>query len=153
MGEWQLTLRDGGLYSVLSKLWRRVHSWIQLIQSWLPCGGGVEYLHRSPASCRRQRKGKSRIWDSKIWSWVSRDSDQRMTALARASSSCKRQTRPLVRASAPHQQTHDCLTVKKIWSQDPDGCFIPSQIGRLTVCRNIRLRLIREKAQSSAVKC
>jgi hypothetical protein len=26
-----------------------------------PCGGGVEYLHRSPTSRRRRRKGKSRI--------------------------------------------------------------------------------------------
>jgi hypothetical protein len=29
-------------------------------------GAGVEYLHRDPASCRRRRKGKSQIWDSKI---------------------------------------------------------------------------------------
>jgi hypothetical protein len=27
----------------------------------LPCGGGVEYLHRSPASRSKRRKGKSRI--------------------------------------------------------------------------------------------
>jgi hypothetical protein len=26
-----------------------------------PCGGGVEYLHRDPASRSRRRKGKSRI--------------------------------------------------------------------------------------------
>jgi hypothetical protein len=31
-----------------------------------PCGGGVEYLHRDPASRRRRGKGKTRIWDSKI---------------------------------------------------------------------------------------
>jgi hypothetical protein len=42
----------------------------------------------SPASCRRRQKGKSRIWDSKIWSRVPRDSDARMTALARPSSNC-----------------------------------------------------------------
>jgi hypothetical protein len=29
----------------------------------------------------------------------------------------------------------------KIWSQAPDGCFIPRQTGRLTVGRNIKLRL------------
>jgi hypothetical protein len=29
-------------------------------------GGGVEYFHRSPASRRRCRKGKSRIWGSKV---------------------------------------------------------------------------------------
>jgi hypothetical protein len=32
----------------------------------------------------------------------------------------------------------------KIWSQAPDGCFIPRQTGRLTVGRNIRLRLNRQ---------
>jgi hypothetical protein len=68
-----------------------------------------------PASRWRRWKGKSRIWDSKIWSRVSGDSDLRMTALARTSSNCKRQTRPLVRESAPQQQTCNYLTVIKIW--------------------------------------
>jgi hypothetical protein len=39
-------------------------SWEELSN---PCGGGVEYLHRDPASCWRGRKGKSQMWDSKIW--------------------------------------------------------------------------------------
>jgi hypothetical protein len=43
---------------------------------WNPCGGGVEYLHHDPASCRRRRKGKSQIWDSKIRSQVPRDYEQ-----------------------------------------------------------------------------
>jgi hypothetical protein len=81
-----------------------------------PCGGGVEYLHRDPASRRRRRKGKSRIWDSKIWPRVLRESDPKMTALARANSNCKRQTRPLVRESAPNQQTRNSQTIIKIWS-------------------------------------
>jgi hypothetical protein len=42
-----------------------------------------------------------------------RDSDPGMTALARANSNCKRQTRPLVRESAPCQQTRNSLTVVK----------------------------------------
>jgi hypothetical protein len=70
-----------------------------------PCGGGVEYLHRDLASRRRRRKGKSQIWDSKIWSRVPRDSDPRKTTLARASSMYKRQTRPLVREGAPQNRT------------------------------------------------
>jgi hypothetical protein len=41
-----------------------------------PCGGGVEYLHRDPASRRRRRKGKSQIWDSVIRSQVPRDYDR-----------------------------------------------------------------------------
>jgi hypothetical protein len=80
-------------------------------ESWvILCGGGVEYLHHSPASCSRQQKwnpvpkgitrppcyggdinmrtwpsrlGESRIWDSKMWLWVPWDSNLRMTALAR----------------------------------------------------------------------
>jgi hypothetical protein len=83
------------------------------------------------------RLGESRIWDSKIWSRVPRDSDPRMTALARSSSNCKRQTRSLVRESAPHQQACNCLTVRKIWS----GCSPPRQTGRLTVGRNKPLTL------------
>jgi hypothetical protein len=101
----------------------------------------VECLHRIPASRRRRRKGKSRIWDSKIGSGVPRDSDPRMTALVRASSYYKRQTRPLVRGRAPHQQTRNHLTVMRIYSKAPDACSIPGQTGRLTVGRNISLTL------------
>jgi hypothetical protein len=59
---------------------------------------------------------KSRIRDSKIWSRIPRESDQKMTTLAKTRSTCKRQTHPLVRDSAPHQQTCNCLTEIKIWS-------------------------------------
>jgi hypothetical protein len=97
----------------------------------------------NPASRIGRRKGKSRIWDSKIWPRVPRESDPKRTALAKERSNSKRQTRPLVREGAPHQQTRSCLTVIKIWSYAPDGCFIPRQTGRLTVGRNIRLRLRR----------
>jgi hypothetical protein len=44
--------------------------------SWHPCEGGVEYLHRDLASRRRRRKWKSQIWDSKIRSQVLRDYDR-----------------------------------------------------------------------------
>jgi hypothetical protein len=89
----------------------------------VPCGGGVEYLHSSPAISRRWRKanplpgiypgypaprgykhgdlalqvGESRIWDSKTWSCVPLESDLRMTALTRTSRNCIRHTHPLVR--------------------------------------------------------
>jgi hypothetical protein len=46
-------------------------TWLAVSQ--YPCGGGVEYLHRDPASRRRRQKGKSQIWDSKIGSQVPRD--------------------------------------------------------------------------------
>jgi hypothetical protein len=86
-----------------------------------PCGGGVEYLNRDPASSRRRRKGKSQIWDSKIRSQVPRDSDPRMTALARASSTYERQTSPLVREGAPRKQERNCQTEINILSWAPDG--------------------------------
>jgi hypothetical protein len=47
---------------------------------------------------------------------VPRNSDPRINMLARASSNCKWQIRPLVRESAPHQQTRNYVTVIKIWS-------------------------------------
>jgi hypothetical protein len=86
-----------------------------------PCGGGFEYLHRDPASRRRRRKGKSQIWDSKIWSRVPRDSDPRKTTLARASSIYQRQSRPLVRGVAPQKQERNCQRVINIWSWAPYG--------------------------------
>jgi hypothetical protein len=89
----------------------------------------VDYLHRSPASRRRRRKGNSLISNSKIWSQVPQNSDSKITALATASSNCKRQTRPLVRESAPHQKTRNCLTVITFWFQAPYGGFIPRQTG------------------------
>jgi hypothetical protein len=91
----------------------------------IPCGGGVEYLHRDPASRRRRRKGKSQIWDSKIWSRVPRDSDPRKTALARVSSIYKRQTRPLVREGSPQKtrpylpNSNKYLVVIPRWGSTP----------------------------------
>jgi hypothetical protein len=64
-----------------------------------------------------------------------------MTALARTSSSCKRQTRPLVRESAPQRENCNGLTVIIIWSYATVWCFIPRETGRLTAGRNIRFRL------------
>jgi hypothetical protein len=73
-----------------------------------PCGGGVEYLHHDPASRRRRRKGKSQNWDSKIQSRDPWDSGPRKTALVRAISIYKRQTRPLVRDGASQKQDRNC---------------------------------------------
>jgi hypothetical protein len=53
------------------------------------------------------------VGDSKIWSQVPRDSDQRKTALARASSIYKGHTRPLVREGAPQEQDCNCHTCNK----------------------------------------
>jgi hypothetical protein len=101
-----------------------------LWSSWNPCGGGVEYLHRDLASRKKRRKGMSRIRDSKIWSRVPRDTNPRKTALARASSIYKRQTRPLVREGAPQKQDRNCQAVINIWSWLTDW---------LTVSRNVTL--------------
>jgi hypothetical protein len=59
-----------------------------------PCSWGYKY------GAWPSRFGESRIWDSKMWSWVLRDSDLRMTALPRTSSNCRRQTRLPVREEA-----------------------------------------------------
>jgi hypothetical protein len=86
-----------------------------------PCGGGVEYLHRDPASRKRRRKGKSQIWDSKIWSQLPRDSDPKKTALARASSMYKRQTRPLVREGALRNKERNCQTYSVFRTEEKSG--------------------------------
>jgi transposase len=89
------------------------------------CGGGVEYLHRDPASRRRRRKGKSEIWDSKIWSRVPREPDQIKTTLARASTTYKRQTK---------KKDRNCQRVTNIcWGSTP------RLTDSLTVSRNMTL--------------
>jgi hypothetical protein len=40
------------------------------------------------------------IWDGKMWLWVARDSEPRMTVLARTISNCNRQTRLPIREGA-----------------------------------------------------
>jgi hypothetical protein len=96
-----------------------------------PCGGRVQYLHRDPAGRRRRRKGKSQIWDSKIWSRVPKDSDPRKIVLARASSIYKRQTRPLVREGAPQKQDRNCQTNKYL-VMSPRGDSTPRLTDWLT---------------------
>jgi hypothetical protein len=63
-----------------------------------------------------------------------------MTALAGASSNCKRQTCPLVRQGVQHRQTPNSLRVTKI-ILSPDGCLAPIWTPRLTVGRNVTLAL------------
>jgi hypothetical protein len=86
-----------------------------------PCEVVVEYLHRDAASRRKRRKGKSQIWDSKIRSQVPKDLDPRKTALARASCTYKRQSRPLVKEDAQRKQERNCQREINIWSCAPDG--------------------------------
>jgi hypothetical protein len=63
----------------------------------VPYGGGLEYLHRRPASRKRRQKGNTVSNET-----VLRDLDARVTALARPSSNCTiLQTSPLVREGAP----------------------------------------------------
>jgi hypothetical protein len=136
-----------------------------------PRWSGFEYLHRSSASRRRQRKGyrmpggynwanpllrdintatwfsrlgESRIWDYKIWPWVPRDSDPRMNVLARTRNNCKQQNSSLVREGAPHQLIRCCLTVNK-------SCLWPQMGAWHRVGRNITLTFL-HLAELSEVK-
>jgi hypothetical protein len=101
------------------------------LQGAVPVCGRVENLHCEPASRRRRRKVKSQIWESKLGPRFLRDSDPKLTALAKASSNSKRQTRPLVREGTPNQQTHKCQTIINILSLAQNWWFVPRQTGRL----------------------
>jgi hypothetical protein len=85
--------------------------WLWLWFESLPCGGGVEYLHRDPASPRRRRKGSLKFETIKCGRRAPRDLDSRKNALVKASSMYKRLTRPLVREGAPQKQDHNCQRV------------------------------------------
>jgi ribosomal protein S14 len=87
---------------------------IKLIRS-IQCGGGFEYLHRSPANRRRRRKGKSRIWDSRIWSRVPRDSDPKMIELARTSSNYSRQRERPTSTNSQVSESNKNLVISPRW--------------------------------------
>jgi hypothetical protein len=87
---------DGARHQDLLSDWPSVAKWL-----WLQFSSGFSRMEAgSNASIvtpqEATKKGKSWIWDSKIWSRVPRDSDPRMNALASASSNRKWQTHPLV---------------------------------------------------------
>jgi hypothetical protein len=103
-----LLFTEFSVISMHSETWYKINNHESLTCS--PCRGGIQYLHRDPASRRRRRKGKSQCWDRYIWARVPKASDQRKIALARASSIYKRQTRPLVREVAPQEQDRNCHT-------------------------------------------
>jgi hypothetical protein len=74
-----------------------------------PCSWGIWIRGPGPPGWGSLR------WDSKIWSWVLRDLDPRVTALDRPRSNCtsKLQTHPLVREGATYQETHNRQTENK----------------------------------------
>jgi hypothetical protein len=75
-----------------------------------------------PAAANTLQEGvfhSVRLWNMKDQTESQVESDPRTTALARTRSNCKRQTRPLVRESAPYQQTRNCPTAKKKSGRKP----------------------------------
>jgi hypothetical protein len=90
-----------------SRVWRRVRITSTLTLRVVKCDGkGTQcrgynwatlFLGDIRTGTLSSRLGESRIWGSNMWSWVLRDSDLRMNALARTSSNCKRQIHPLIR--------------------------------------------------------
>jgi hypothetical protein len=86
-----------------------------------PCGGGVEYLDRDPASRRRRRKWKSQICFIKILPTCPMFKVLSNSKRAFTSIQYKRQTCPLVRKGAPEKQDRNCQKVVNIWSWAPNG--------------------------------
>jgi hypothetical protein len=80
------------------------------------------------------RLGEPRIWDSKISSWVPKDSDPRMTEL-KDGTNCKMQTLLLIIEGIPLEQIRNSQTVMKCWSLAQDGVLTPGHTGRLKVSR------------------
>jgi hypothetical protein len=111
-----------------------------------PCGGGVEYLHRDPASRRRRRKGKSQILDSKIRSQVPRDYDQERLRWQRPAAHTN--DRPVLSSErASHGMknvTVRCIPYserKKYLVISPRCGSTPRLTDWLTVSRNVTLTL------------
>lgn len=106
----------------------------------LPCGGGLEYYHHSPAG--RKKHQNSLKWKSKVRLGILMDLNLGMAALTTPSRNCtdKLQTYPLVREGAPQEETANVwkyfpFTWKKNSSRVPDYGLISGQTGRLTAVR------------------
>jgi hypothetical protein len=80
--------------------------------------------------------GESQIWDNNIWSRALLHLDSRKTALGRPSRNCKLQNHPLIREGAPHQQTHNCLTIIKRKLVTGPKWVHDTKIDWLTGCRS-----------------
>jgi hypothetical protein len=111
------TVWDGDLYSGRLEVTKNSDS---VIREFTPCGGGIEYLHRDPASRRRRWKGKSQIWDCKIWPWVSRDWDPRQTALAKGQQHIQKTDPSSRQRGRTTKQDRNYQTVINIYSWAPD---------------------------------
>jgi hypothetical protein len=118
-----------------------------------PCGGGVEYLHRDPASRRRRRKGKSQIWDRKILSQAPRDYDRERLRWQRRAAHTK--DRPVLSSErASHGMKN--VTVRRILYSErkkylvisPRCSSTPRLTDWLTVSRNVTLTLTLTEAVS-----
>jgi hypothetical protein len=95
--------------------WQYLCCWAALCCLWSPLLGNRLF---SVWSVRKLHNESFR----QCWARVVGGSDPRKTVLARASSTYKRQTRPLVREGAPQKQDSNCQTVIiNTWSWAPDG--------------------------------
>jgi hypothetical protein len=83
--------------------------------------------------------GEPPIWDSKMWSRVPRELDMRLTALARGSSNCKRQTRPLVGEDVIYELWKQ--VEKNSWSWVSSGLSPRRSDWRYTARRKVTLTM------------
>jgi hypothetical protein len=95
-----------------------------------------------------------RIWDSKMWSWVPRDSALRVTELAKASSNSRRQIRPLVREAVTWGIFPQVLSWKKNVGRESQEAWCQDELigDKSPVVKKLSLTLIisREKLVSEA---
>jgi hypothetical protein len=131
------TLEGSDLYSVLPKLWRKI--WTD--QNRQP---SVEARSNTSSVALRVVVGdeKGRLESETVK--YGRDSHGTRTLewLRWREPAAIVNDRPVLTSErALHINKRNSLTAIKIWSYAPDECFIPRQTGRLTVGRNIRLRL------------
>jgi hypothetical protein len=100
-----------------------------VVEACHPCGGGVEYLHRGPASRRRRRKGSLRsetVKHNREPQGTGARESLRWWGPAEIVND-----RPLLssdRKSASHQETRNCLTVIKTWPRPQMGVLFQDRL-------------------------
>jgi hypothetical protein len=81
-----------------------------------PCGGGVEYLHRDPASRKRRRKGSLKSETVKYGHESYGTRTRKWLRWRGPAATVNDRPVHFVREGAPNQQTRNCQTITKIWS-------------------------------------
>jgi hypothetical protein len=118
-----------------------------------PCGGGIEYLHRDPATRKRRRNGKSQIWDSKIRSASIKGLGPEKDCVGKIQQHIQKTDPSSRQRGRPRKQDRNCqIVIAKYLVMSPRWSSTPRLTDWLTVSRNVTLTLTWESTDGAMIQ-